>query len=377
MKAGIFIDRVDIGGGQVRAVANLCHAWARSGWEVHLITSDAHECSYMIPSSVRRHSLISHPRRKGLMRIWDNILITIRLRQIVNQAQLDGVLAISAVESVLLALARCPAGVTKIGSEHVYARHYPMPVFLGLCRRFIYPMLDGVVCPASQAAKALGEDCPRAKPINIPNLLVWPPQGKLASPLPQLDSARRRFISCGRLVFDKGFEEVIIAFAQVAPTLPEWDLVIVGEGPADEALRALASSKGLADRVIFTGHTDQVHRYYEASDIFVYCSPKEGFGMVIAEAQASSLPVICFDCLAGPRDIISEGESGMLIPLGNVSAFAGAMRRLANDRGLRQKMAGKAEEVFAKLGPQAVMPRWAEAFKAADKRTGIPPTTTR
>lgn len=377
MKIGIFIDRVNVGGGQLRVVANLCNAWIEYGWEVHLITSTDDECSYPIPSSVKRHTLLSHPRRKGLIRIWDNIIITKNLRQISQQAHLDGILAISAVESVLLALARCPAGVVKIGSEHVYARHYPMPLFLGLCRRFIYPMLDGVVCPASQAARALGEDCPRARSINIPNLLVWPPQGQSASPLPQLDSTRRRFISCGRLVFDKGFEEVIQAFAQVALALPEWDLVIVGEGPADEALRALASSNGLADRVIFTGHTDQMHRYYEASDIFVYCSPKEGFGMVIAEAQASRLPVICFDCLAGPRDIISDGESGILIQLGDVSAFAGAMRRLADDRGLRQKMAGKAEEVSTKLGLQAVMPRWAEAFMAAGKRTAIPPATHR
>lgn len=377
MKIGIFIDRVNVGGGQIRVVANLCHAWIEYGWEVHLITSTYDECSYPIPSSVKRHTLLSHPRRKGLIRIWDNIVTSKNLRQISQRGHLDGILAISAVESVLLALARCPAGVVKIGSEHVYARHYPMPLFLGLCRRLIYPMLDGVVCPASQAARALGEDCPRARPINIPNLLVWPPQGQPASPLTQLDSARRRFISCGRLVFDKGFEEVIQAFAQVAPTLPEWDLVIVGEGPADQALRALASSIGLADRVIFTGHTDQAHRYYEASDIFVYCSPKEGFGMVIAEAQASGLPVICFDCLAGPRDIITDGESGILIPLGDVGAFAGAMHRLATDRGLRQKMAEKAEEVSAKLGLQAVMPRWAEAFKATSKLTGIPSTSTR
>ena len=371
MKAAIFIDRVDNSGGQVRVVANLCHAWVQSGWEVHLITTDQHECSYPLPSSVIRHKLLSHPRRRGVMRIWDNFLITLGLRKVANHEKLNGILAISAVESILLALARCPSSVIKLGSEHVYARHYPMPTLLGLCRRFVYPTLDGVVCPASQATRALREDCPQVNAINIPNLLVWPSLVSSDSSAPRLSRERRRFVSCGRLVCDKGFEDVIEAFSRVAVQFSEWDLVIIGDGPAEEALKGEAKSKGLIDRVIFVGHTDQVHRYYEGSDVFVYASPKEGFGMVIAEAQASGLPVICFDCLAGPRDIVSDGESGMLIPLGDVDAFAGAMHRLATDQGLRQRMAVEARQVSVKLGLRSIIPRWIEAFEAGGRRTGI------
>jgi len=376
MKVAIFIDRVDNSGGQVRVVANLCHAWVQSGWEVHLITTDQHACSYSIPSSVIRHKLLSHPRRRGVMRIWDNFLITLGLRKVAYHERLNGILAISAVESILLALARCPSTVIKLGSEHIYARHYPMPTLLGLCRRFVYPILDGVVCPASQAARALREDCPRVNAINIPNLLVWPSLVGSDSSAPRLSRERRRFVSCGRLVFDKGFEDVIEAFSRVAVSFSEWDLVIIGDGPAEEALKGEAKSRGLIDRVIFVGHTDQAHRYYEGSDVFVYASPKEGFGMVIAEAQASGLPVICFDCLAGPRDIVSDGESGMLIPLGDVDAFAGAMRRLAADQGLRQRMAVEARQVSAKLGLRSIIPRWIAAFKAGGRRTGISSKST-
>ncbi len=241
MKAAIFIDRVDNSGGQVRVVANLCHAWVQSGWEVHLITTDQHECSYPLPSSVIRHKLLSHPRRRGVMRIWDNFLITLGLRKVANHEKLNGILAISAVESILLALARCPSSVIKLGSEHVYARHYPMPTLLGLCRRFVYPTLDGVVCPASQATRALREDCPQVNAINIPNLLVWPSLVSSDSSAPRLSRERRRFVSCGRLVFDKGFEDVIEAFSRVAVQFSEWDLVIIGDGPAEEALKVEAA----------------------------------------------------------------------------------------------------------------------------------------
>ena len=374
MKAAIFIDRVDNSGGQVRVVANLCHAWVQSGWEVHLIPTDQHACSYSIPSSVVRHKLLSHPRRRGVMRIWDNFLITLGLRKVAYHERLNGILAISAVESTLLALARCPSSVIKLGSEHVYARHYPMPTLLGLCRKFVYPMLDGVVCPASQAARALREDCPRVNAINIPNLLVWPSLGGADSSAPRLSRERRRFVSCGRLVFDKGFEDVIEAFSRVAASISEWDLVIIGDGPAEEALKGEAKSRGLIDRVMFVGHTDQAHKYYEESDVFVYASPKEGFGMVIAEAQASGLPVICYDCLAGPRDIVCDGESGILIPLGDVEALADAMRQLAFNDELRLTMSKKASRVFERLGVQALMPTWGNAFKATKPGSGKPLT---
>jgi len=370
VKVGIFIDKVNVSGGQARVVANLCHAWVQSGWEVHLITTDGHECIYPIPSSVRRHKLLPHPRRRGVMRIWDNFVITLGLRKIACRERLSGVLAISAVESVLLALARCPAFVVKLGSEHVYARHYPMPTLLGICRRLVYPMLDGVVCPASQAASALREDCPNVNAINIPNLLVWPSRVGSDSSIPRPSRERQRFVSCGRLVFDKGFEDVIEAFSRVATSLSGWDLVIIGDGPAEEALKDEAKTRGLADRVIFVGHTDEAHRHYEGADVFVYASRKEGFGMVIAEAQASGLPVICYDCLAGPRDIVRDGESGILIPLGDVEAFADAMRQLALNDELRLTMSNRARKVSERLGAQALMPAWGNAFKTAKTSQG-------
>lgn len=363
MKIGIFIDRASVGGGQARVVANLCHAWSEVGWEVHLITTDGCECSYPIPSSVVRHSLLGRLRRRGVMRQWDNMLIAIRLGKIAHHARLEGMLAISAVESVLLALARCPSAMTKLGSEHVYARHYPMPYFLGLCRKHVYPLLDGIVCPASQSVQALKEDCPRANAILIPNLLV-PPLAEDAAPhLVPLTAERRRFVSCGRLEFDKGFEDVIDAFARIAGLLVDWDLVIIGNGPAEDALRKRVQDKGLDGRVVFTGYSDQAHKYYEACHVFVYASPKEGFGMVIAEAQGSGLPVICYDCLAGPRDIVKDGETGFLIKQGVIDAFAQAMHKLATDGGLRSQMASQAKNIYDRLGAEAVMPVWHQALK--------------
>jgi glycosyltransferase involved in cell wall biosynthesis len=297
-----------------------------------------------------------------MMRNWDNLILAIRLGGLCKEHSLDGLLAISAVESVILALSRCGESLVKIGSEHVYARHYPMPWLLGVCRRHLYPLLDAVVCPASKSAVALSEDCPRANVIHIPNLLVWPPEAISTHDGSELDQGRRRFITCGRLVFDKGFDVIIDAFASIAAKCSGWDLVIVGEGPAEEDLRRRADDKGLAERVVFTGFSDSVHKYYEHSDIFVFASPQEGFGMVIAEAQASGLPAICFDCLAGPSDIVIHGKTGILVPLGDAQGFAISMENLAHDSSLRASMKYEATRCAEKFRRDVVVPQWSAAF---------------
>jgi glycosyltransferase involved in cell wall biosynthesis len=299
------------------------------------------------------------------MRYWDNLLLAFRLGRLSRRESFDGVLAISAVESVILALSRCGDSVVKLGSEHVYARHYATPWLLGVCRRHLYPMLSGVVCPASKSAVALSEDCPRANAIFIPNMLVWPPEGADKLHVPRLVAGRRRFITCGRLVYDKGFDVIIDAFASVASHCDDWDLVIVGEGPAERDLRLRAEAKGLGRRVIFTGYSDSVHSYYEESEVFVFASPQEGFGMVIAEAQASGLPVVCFDCLAGPSDIVAHGKSGILVPLGDVRGLASSMETLANDSGLRASMKNEATRCAEKFGRGALVPQWSAAFRNA------------
>ena len=363
MKVGIFIDSVEAKGGQVRVVANLCHGWSDAGWEVHLITNAAGDCGFPLPDSVKRHNLLTHARRNGIVRVWDNVCIVMRLGRLLKSLQLDGVVAISAVESVQLAMARGPTGTAKLGSEHGYARHYPMPRLLGVCRRFFYPKLNAVICPARQSAEALREDCPGTNAINIPNLLVWPSTQPSTSKIPLFDPRRRRFVTCGRLVHDKGFDVIIESFSRVASGCPEWDLVIVGEGPEADALKALVNLKKLGQRIFFTGYSDVAHLIYDACDVFVYASPQEGFGMVIAEAQASGLPAICFDCLAGPSDIIRDEISGLLIRLGDVEAFSQAMIRLASNEELRASMAKEATKAKIIFGPEVVIRDWISAFR--------------
>lgn len=124
----------------------------------------------------------------------------------------------------------------------------------------------------------------------------------------------------GRLHPDKDQATLIRGFAQALPQLPAGSLlVIMGSGRLESALRALALELGVSESVRFLGQVPNGRRYFKAFDVFALTSDHEPFGMVLLEAMAAGVPVICSDC-GGGREVV-EGV-GQLFPLGNVLALA-------------------------------------------------------
>mgnify|MGYP001773073734 CR=1 FL=1 len=124
----------------------------------------------------------------------------------------------------------------------------------------------------------------------------------------------------GRLHPDKDQATLIRGFAQALPRLPAGSLLaIMGSGRLEEPLRRLAKDLGIADQVRFLGQVPQGRRYFKAFDIFALTSDHEPFGMVLLEAMAAQVPVICTDC-GGGREVV-EGV-GRVFPLGDYVALA-------------------------------------------------------
>ena len=90
----------------------------------------------------------------------------------------------------------------------------------------------------------------------------------------------------------------------------------------------------------------------------------EGFPMVMVEAMACGLPVVSFDFLCGPRDIIRPGENGLLVAEGDVPALADAMCRLMSDPDARARMSEKARKVAETYSETAIMTQWERLFNA-------------
>jgi glycosyltransferase involved in cell wall biosynthesis len=140
----------------------------------------------------------------------------------------------------------------------------------------------------------------------------------------------------------KGQDRVLRAAALVARRRPDARFVIVGASAFDSGrdhfgeLKALAATLGLAGRVIFTGHREDVPRVLAALDLLVHGARAEPFGRVLVEAMAMARPVVAF-ADGGVPEIVVDGQTGRLAPPGDVEALAAAvLDLLANPDGRRQ-----------------------------------------
>ena len=104
--------------------------------------------------------------------------------------------------------------------------------------------------------------------------------------------------------------------------------------------------------------TSDIQKEYCNSSVFVFSSRFEGFGMVLIEAMACGLPVVSFDCPCGPKDIVSDGEDGLLVENGNVEALADALSRLMGDEALRLSMSKAGLRNVQRFSMEQVAEQW-------------------
>ncbi len=153
----------------------------------------------------------------------------------------------------------------------------------------------------------------------------------LPSPPPR--DAAPRIVHLGRLRKYKGTEIVLRAFALIREQLPAARLDIVGGGPDRPALEKLGLELGLGESIRFHGHIplpEMVDLLYRCH-LFLNASPKEGWGLTVIEAGACGLPCVAADS-PGLRDSVVDGETGVLVPYGDVPAMAEAALSLLRDR---------------------------------------------
>jgi glycosyltransferase involved in cell wall biosynthesis len=365
MRVGTYIDRIDLRGGAQRVVSNLCNGWLRYGWEVHLIVVSGDAPAFSIPPEVKIHVLAGRHKRRGIMGLFDNWQHVRSLGKVVTKERLDAVLAVSAVANIHLALADLPERVVRVGSEHSCPAHFPLPFYKEWFRRQAYQRLDAIVTPTREASDYLARAYPGARTQGIPNWLTWPlPKGDGATDIRIRRPGRRRFIACGRFDKLKGFSRLITIFDGLKHQLPDWDLVIVGDGEDRDMLHAQVAAAKLGDRVFFPGWVADMETTFHSGDLFVFPSVSEGFALVLAEAMACGLPCVSYDCKVGPSEIIRDGIDGILIPVGDEAAFAAAMLRLAMDESDRRNLAKNCPAILERLSEGAIQPLWTKILSS-------------
>jgi len=168
----------------------------------------------------------------------------------------------------------------------------------------------------------------------------------------------------GRVAHEKNIGFLIQVFREVLKSVPEALLVIAGEGPAREALRAQVAALGLAGQVHFAGYLERdgaLLDCYAAADVFVFASRTETQGLVLLEAMAQGAPVVSTAEL-GTRSILVPGSGALVVPEERL-AFAAAVVRVLRDGALREDMAVHGRAYAHTWSSAAMARRLAEIYR--------------
>jgi glycosyltransferase involved in cell wall biosynthesis len=176
-----------------------------------------------------------------------------------------------------------------------------------------------------------------------------------------------RFLTVARLVPDKNVGGLIEAFARSGLTADEAELRVVGTGPLEGELRALAARLGVPAQ--FSGYTapDDLPAAYAAADVFVLPSLFEPFGVVVREAVAAGLPVICSPTVGAAGDVAVAGRNALLPDPPRPAELAEALARVARDERLRLDLARESREIDRENGIE----RSVDAFERAVARAAM------
>ena len=175
------------------------------------------------------------------------------------------------------------------------------------------------------------------------------------------DCTQKRVIAVGRYTYQKGIDLLITAWKEVYEKHPDWELHIYGGGDSSY-FQQLADDLGMAQTIKCHGAVNNIIEKYEESSVFVLSSRWEGFGLVLVEAMATGLPPVAFTCPCGPKDIITDGEDGILCENGNLQQLSQGICRLIEDDDLRKLMGQKAAKNIERYAIDNVMQQWIHLF---------------
>ena len=175
-------------------------------------------------------------------------------------------------------------------------------------------------------------------------------------------------IAVGRLVYEKGFDLLIEAWADIYEKHPDWELHIYCEGNEKDNLFRLIQKKQLDSVIKIHEPVKDIYKQYIKHSMFLFPSRYlEALPMVLVEAMSCGLPLVAFDSPCGPKDVIADGENGFLIKYGELKTFSEKINNLIDSEQLRKSMRARAHEMSLNYNEEIIMKQWIKLFSDIKK----------
>ncbi len=336
-------------GGAEKVVSDLSFQFARQH-DVTLILFDTSRMHYPYAGELID---INCPSKEGFLPRAFNFLTRARiLANIFRQRQFDTIIGVMEHASFPAIL----ASKKTIAANHCNpARNFSR--FDWLFAKWLYPRAKKVIAVSKEGMRIFQETVGLKNlgylynPVNLKRIHA------LAQEHPAIQLRDKYIVAAGRLSPEKDFANLIQAYAQ-SQTRYTHQLLILGEGSERTALEQQVKQLGLGQQVRLPGFMPNPYPYIAGAECLVLSSQHEGFPVILIEALGLGKPVIATDCETGPREIICQGENGLLVPVADAAALASALDQVCLDEALRSYFQQHAAHSVAHLDIEQVAAQW-------------------
>ena len=347
-----FINDITSSGGTERVTCLISNLLQDTG-SFNIIIISLNETHKDIKFPLHGHVHTTRINKKPKNGIYRFPIVCARLAHLVRRYNIDVLIDVDGILDLYSIPVKALTRVKLISWEHFNYRQNPDVPYRKLSRQLAGFFASAIVTLTEQDKQNYEQNLKykRAKILTIPNPMT--PQRKH-----EYNPKSRTIVSAGRLTYQKGFDMLVDVAAQVLPQHPDWQWLVLGEGEDHDALVEKTDQRGLSAQLRFPGRTDNLSSYLEQASFFVMTSRFEGLPMVLLEAKSYGLPLISFDCETGPREIISDGTNGYIIPCFDIASMAEHINTLVDNDSERSSLSQYSTLNSSKFAPASIVEQW-------------------
>ncbi|MGB6770674.1 MAG: glycosyltransferase family 4 protein [Candidatus Dormiibacterota bacterium] len=375
MKVGM-VSPYDYGkpGGVGEHVRYLAAELRNRGTEVKILAPSAGKHETAVEGLYPLGRPIPVPANGSVARISLSFHLARKIREILDQERFDVVhLHEPLMPALPVTVLRLNGEGVNVGTFHAYARqnlgyYYGRPLLRRLFRR-----LDACIAVSDPAKSFVSRYFPAEYTV-IPNGIDPARFNPSVPPAPEIASPdRRTILFLGRLEERKGLGTLLDAYQLLRQVRADCQLVVAGDGSLRRGYERRVEEEGIPD-VRFCGFIAEAEKpgYFTAADI--YCAPntgKESFGVILLEAMASGRPVVA-TAIDGFRQVITDGDEGLLVAPGNEAQMAEVLARLLDNPALRLQMAARGRVAAEGYAWPLIADRVLSVYESALRARSIP-----
>lgn len=351
-------------GGAERVAANLAMGFNKKGYKTTLLVGKSKETDFydLEPGTRTIYQNFDYEKVSGLGKLKRFVHRCINTRKIIKNEKPDIVICMKWEVSFRAAFSTLFMKTNLIFSEHNH--YYALKSkSLRISRNLLYYIMPKNITVLTSRDINSYPSLLKSKIVVMPNPLGLEISDSNYLSLKNKSNSNKNeinLLAIGRMTEQKGFDRLINIFSRYTEQshTESVKLFIAGDGKDLDKLKLQSKKLGLMNNVVFLGQVKNISEIYANSDIFLMTSRWEGLPMVLGEAMNFGIPIVAFDCPTGPREFISDHQTGYLVKNSDDKDFVGKLDRLIVDEDIRKNMSYQSRKSSKNWSIENVITKW-------------------